>query len=58
VSLWIEARSPDGRSSFLDAHVKVGNSLQGTTPALLAAGIPDAALSRRSRATTGNMPLP
>lgn len=43
VSLWVEALQPGRPLTFLDAHVKVGNSLLGTTPALLAAGIPDAA---------------
>ena len=43
VSLWLEAIEPGRPLSFLDAHVKVGNSLLGTTPALLAAGVPDEA---------------
>lgn len=43
VSLWMEAMSPGRPLSFLDHHVKVGNALLGTTPRLLAAGIPDAA---------------
>jgi hypothetical protein len=43
VSLWLEAMSPGRPLSFLDHHVKVGNSLLGTTPALLHAGIPDSA---------------
>ena len=43
VSLWLEAIQPGRPLSFLDAHIKVGNALLGTTPALLAAGIPDAA---------------
>jgi hypothetical protein len=43
VSLWMEAMSPGRPLSFLDHHIKVGNALLGTTPALLAAGIPDAA---------------
>ena len=33
------------RLPFLDAHLKVGNALLGTTPALLAANIPDAAFT-------------
>ena len=43
VALWLEAF--DGRRpfAFLDAHLKVGNSLLGTTPALLRKNIPDAA---------------
>ncbi len=43
VSLWLEAIQPGRPLGFLDAHIKVGNSLIGTTPALLAAGIPDGA---------------
>ncbi|HEY5473493.1 MAG TPA: hypothetical protein VIK32_09925, partial [Candidatus Limnocylindrales bacterium] len=43
VSLWLEAMSPGRPLSFLDHHIKVGNSLLGTTPALLHAGIPDEA---------------
>lgn len=43
VSLWLEALEPGKALGFLDAHIKVGNSLLGTTPALLADGVPDAA---------------
>ncbi len=43
VSLWLEAMSPGRPLSFLDAHIKVGNALLGTTPGLLARGIPDTA---------------
>jgi len=43
VSLWLEAMTPGRPLSFLDHHIKVGNALLGTTPALLNAGIPDAA---------------
>jgi hypothetical protein len=42
-SLWLEAMTPGRPLSFLDHHIKVGNALLGTTPALLHAGIPDAA---------------
>lgn len=45
VSLWLEALQPGRPLTFLDAHIKVGNALLGTTPALLAAGIPDAAFA-------------
>ena len=45
VSLWLESLTPGRPLSFLDAHIKVGNALLGTTPALLAAGIPDAAFA-------------
>lgn len=41
VSLWIESLDPGKPLSFLDHHIKVGNSLLGTTPAVMAAGIPD-----------------
>lgn len=41
VSLWLEAMQAGRPLSFLDAHVKVGNALLGTTPELAAAGIPD-----------------
>ncbi len=41
VSLWLEALDPGRPLSFLDAHVKCGNSLLGTTAELMAQGIPD-----------------
>lgn len=41
VSLWLEALEPGKPLGFLDARIRVGNSLLGTTPALLANGIPD-----------------
>jgi len=41
VSLWLEALEPGKPLSFLDHHIQCGNSLLGTTPALLARGIPD-----------------
>ena len=40
VSLWINASVADRPLSFLDHHIKCGNSLIGTTPELMAAGIP------------------
>lgn len=43
VSLWMEALDPGRPLSFLDAHIKCGNSLLGTTAALIANGIPDEA---------------
>ena len=43
VSLWLEALEPGRPLTFLDAHVKCGNSLLGTTPDLTAAGVPDTA---------------
>lgn len=45
VSLWMEALEPGRPLSFLDHHIKVGNSLLGTTPELIAAGIPDSAFA-------------
>ncbi|UVJ40567.1 SAM-dependent methyltransferase [Arthrobacter sp. CJ23] len=43
VSLWLEAMEPGKPLGFLDARIKIGNSLLGTTPALLAVGVPDEA---------------
>ncbi|MFB8369842.1 Eco57I restriction-modification methylase domain-containing protein [Pseudarthrobacter sp. NPDC055928] len=43
VSLWLEAMEPGKTLGFLDARIKIGNSLLGTTPALLAGGVPDEA---------------
>ncbi|RJR31103.1 MAG: hypothetical protein C4576_32215 [Desulfobacteraceae bacterium] len=41
VSLWMEAMEPGKPLAFLDHHIKCGNSLLGSTPALLKKGIPD-----------------
>ncbi|MCP4535873.1 MAG: N-6 DNA methylase [Chloroflexi bacterium] len=40
VSLWINASVADKPLSFLDHHIKCGNSLIGATPELMDAGIP------------------
>ncbi len=45
VSLWLEALEPGKPLSFLDHHIRVGNSLLGTTPDLIAKGIPDDAFN-------------
>jgi hypothetical protein len=45
VSLWLEALEPGKPLSFLDHHIRVGNSLLGTTPELIAAGLPDEAFN-------------
>jgi hypothetical protein len=45
VSLWLEALEPGKPLSFLDHHIRVGNSLLGTTPELIAGGLPDEAFS-------------
>lgn len=41
VSLWLEALEPGKPLSFLDHHIRVGNSLLGATPELIGAGLPD-----------------
>ncbi|GAA2530955.1 Eco57I restriction-modification methylase domain-containing protein [Pilimelia columellifera] len=41
ISLWLETLSPGAPLTFLDANIRVGNSLLGATPALLAGGLPD-----------------
>lgn len=41
VSLWMEALEPGKPLSFLDHRIVCGNSLLGTTPALMAQGVPD-----------------
>ena len=41
VSLWLEATEPGKPLSFLDHRIVCGNALLGTTPRLLAGGIPD-----------------
>ena len=43
VGLWMEATEPGRPLGFLDHRIVCGNSLLGTTPALLAAGVPDEA---------------
>ena len=45
VGLWLEALEPGKPLSFLDHHIRVGNSLLGTTPELVAAGLPDDAFT-------------
>lgn len=45
VSLWLEALEPGKPLSFLDHHIRVGNSLLGTTPPLIAGGLPDDAFT-------------
>jgi len=43
ISLWLEALDPGKPLSFLDHQIQVGNSLLGTTPKLMAEGIPNEA---------------
>lgn len=45
VSLWLEALEPGKPLSFLDHHIRAGNSLLGTTPQLIAGGLPDEAFN-------------
>lgn len=45
VNLWMEALEPGKPLNFLDHRIQVGNSLLGTTPKLMAGGIPDDAFS-------------
>jgi hypothetical protein len=45
VSLWMEALEPGKPLSFLDHHIRSGNSLLGATPDLIAAGLPDDAFT-------------
>ncbi|RSM93737.1 restriction endonuclease [Nonomuraea sp. WAC 01424] len=40
VSLWMESLEPGRPLSFLDGHLKAGNSLLGATPKLVRKGIP------------------
>lgn len=43
VGLWLEAVEPGKPLTFLDHHVKCGNSLLGSTPKVIKDGIPDEA---------------
>ena len=45
VSLWMEALEPGRPLSFLDAHIKCGNSLLRASPDLIGQGIPDSAFT-------------
>ena len=45
ISLWMEAMEPGKPLTFIDHHIRCGNSLLGTTPALLAQGIPEEAFN-------------
>lgn len=45
VSLWLEALEPGKPLSFLNHHIRVGNSLLGTTPELIARGLPEEAFT-------------
>ncbi len=45
VNLWLEALEPGKPLSFLDHHIRCGNSLLGATAELIAGGLPDEAFN-------------
>ena len=45
VSLWMLAMEPGKPLGFLDHHIRCGNSVLGTTPELVAEGLPDDAFN-------------
>jgi len=45
LALWLEGHNPGKPLSFLDHRIKIGNSLVGATPELVARGIPDEAFT-------------
>ena len=45
VSLWMEALDPGRPLSFLDAHIKCGNSLLGASVEMINVGLPDGAFT-------------
>ncbi|WP_149824237.1 Eco57I restriction-modification methylase domain-containing protein [Streptomyces tailanensis] len=46
VSLWLESLEPGQPLAYLDDRIKVGNGLLGTTPKLIAEGVPDGAFKK------------
>ncbi|MFE4857970.1 Eco57I restriction-modification methylase domain-containing protein [Streptomyces sp. NPDC056670] len=46
VSLWLESLEPGRPLAYLDDRVKTGNALLGTTPKLIADGLPDGAFKK------------
>lgn len=54
VNLWLESIDPGKPLTFLDAHIQQGNSLLGTTPALMARGIPEDAFPTKSGLIEGD----
>jgi len=45
LGLWMEGQDPGRILTFLDNHIKCGNSLVGTSPDLASRGIPDDAFA-------------
>ncbi len=54
VGLWMESLEPGKPLTFLDHHIQCGNSLMGTTPALMAQGIPNEAFPTKSDLIVGD----
>lgn len=50
LSLWLLSMAPDRPLTWLDAHLRVGNSLVGASPALIASRPPVGGPARRRRA--------
>ena len=54
VNLWLESLDPGKPLTFLDSRIRQGNSLLGTTPALMAGGIPEDAFPTKSGLIEGD----
>jgi very-short-patch-repair endonuclease len=54
VNLWLESIDPGKPLTFLDSRIQHGNSLLGTTPALMARGIPEDAFPTGSGILEGD----
>ncbi len=54
VGLWLESLEPGKPLTFLDHRIQCGNSLMGTTPALMAQGIPNATFPTKSDLIVGD----
>lgn len=54
VNLWLESIDPGKPLTFLDSRIQHGNSLLGTTPALMAGGIPENAFPSKSGLIEGD----
>lgn len=54
VNLWLESIDPGKPLTFLDNRIQQGNSLLGTTPALMARGIPEDAFPTKSGLIEGD----
>ena len=54
VNLWLESIDPGRPLTFLDSRIRQGNSLLGTTPALMAQGIPEDTFPTKSGLIEGD----